>query len=309
MGILKASIFSVKIIENQNLFQRNFDEILKELASKLDDINGGNIRIFDTNKKGKETSIWFDSFDYQQDFISNDILKESICFLLAKDIDFSIIENKENKQLDGIMGDEKIHPKIPSHCIYIPSDNIFIIEESSNSANIATIKRGIFKVFSEYKNFLQFKAKNRENIIERLRDFIDKIQSIEMIDLNLSNYFKEDEDGELLNIITNPNTKIKASLSVENNDNILKNKIVDFFTSIFENQATRELRNIQIKFKDENEHKEIIDLYNNLIFLKIEKEHYYSDIANLQNNENERIEYSKSIYRALIEEYNAKKQS
>lgn len=306
MSILKASIFNVKIVENQNLFQRNFDKILKELASKLDDVNCGNIRIFDTNNKGKETSIWFDSFDYQQDFMSDNVLKDSICFLLAKDIDFSMVEDKEKNQLDGIMANQSITPKIPSHCIYLPNDSIFIIEESTNSANIATVKKGIFRVLPECKNFLQFQAKNRENIIERLQNLMNKIQSIEMIDLNLTNYFKEDRSGEFLNIITNPNTKIKASLSIEKNDNNLKNIIVGFFTNMFENQATRKLQNIKVKLSDEKEHKEIIDLYDNLVYLKIEKEHYYKDIANLQNNENERIKYSKSIYKALIKEYNEK---
>lgn len=306
MSILKASIFNVKIVENQNLFQRNFDKILKELASKLDDVNCGNIRIFDTNNKGKETSIWFDSFDYQQDFMSDNVLKDSICFLLAKDIDFSMVEDKEKNQLDGIMANQSITPKIPSHCIYLPNDSIFIIEESTNSANIATVKKGIFRVLPECKNFLQFQAKNRENIIERLQNLMNKIQSIEMIDLNLTNYFKEDRSGEFLNIITNPNTKIKASLSIEKNDNNLKNIIVGFFTNMFENQATRKLQNIKVKLSDEKEHKEIIDLYDNLVYLKIEKEHYYKNIANLQNNENERIKYSKSIYKALIKEYNEK---
>lgn len=75
---------------------------------------------------------------------------------------------------------------------------------------------------------------------------------------------------------------------------------------MFENQATRKLQNIKVKLSDEKEHKEIIDLYDNLVYLKIEKEHYYKDIANLQNNENERIKYSKSIYKALIKEYNEK---
>lgn len=78
---------------------------------------------------------------------------------------------------------------------------------------------------------------------------------------------------------------------------------------MFENQATKELKNIKVKLNDENEHKEIIDLYDNLVYLKIKKEYYYSNIATLQSNERERIEYSKSIYKALIEEYNAKKQN
>ncbi|WP_334088551.1 hypothetical protein [Helicobacter typhlonius] len=307
MSTVKASIFDVRTNQNMSLFARQFDEIIKELASKLDDINGRNIRVLYKDTKGKETSIWFDSFDYQKDFDNDETLKNSICFLLAKDIDFSMVENKECNQLDAVVADKKICPKIPSHCIYIPNEKILIIEESSNSAGIKTMEKGIFKKIPECKDFLHFQAKNRENIIERLKFFSDKIQSIELIDLNLTNYVKEDHSGKILDIITHNRVKLKATLAIED-DKGLKNKIVDLFANIFESQYTRELRNIKVKIKDENEHKEIIDLYSNLVYLKIEKEHYYTDIAVLQNNENERIEYSKSVYRSLIEAYNVQKQ-
>ena len=67
-SILKACVYNVKIDHN-NLFAKPFKETLKDLASMLDDVGGnGNIRILDTYK-GKETSIWFDSFDYEKDFL------------------------------------------------------------------------------------------------------------------------------------------------------------------------------------------------------------------------------------------------
>lgn len=92
-SILKACVYNVKIDHN-NLFAKPFKETLKDLSSMLDDVGGnGNIRILDTYK-GKETSIWFDSFDYEKDFSKDEVLQGSVCFLLAKDMDFSIIEDK-----------------------------------------------------------------------------------------------------------------------------------------------------------------------------------------------------------------------
>lgn len=141
---LKATIYKVEA-SNNNLFFNNFETILKDLASRLDDSGiSQNIRVLD-EYKNKETSIWFDSFDYNKDFLQNEILRDSICFLLAKDIDFSIIENKEHKKLDSVVKNANTRPKIPSHCVYIPNKNILIMEESTNSATIGAIKRGVEK--------------------------------------------------------------------------------------------------------------------------------------------------------------------
>lgn len=302
-SVLKAYVYDVK---PNNLFAKPFKEILKDLSSMLDDVGGnGNIRILDTYK-GKETSIWFDSFDYEKDFSRDEILQDSVCFLLAKDMDFSIIEDKEKEELGSYTGNSKIRPKIPSHCIYLPSQDILIVENNTNAATIGTIKRGIANTLIEYKGDLLFSPKLKENIIEILYLFLEKIESIDLRDLKLHKYLSnpEDSDGNLLSIITNPNSQFKATLQIKQNDSTIKSKVVDYFREILEGKVEQELSNIKIKYKNEKNEKETANLYDNLVFLNIEKEHYYDDISGLE--ENERIGYSKSIYKALIEEFISK---
>ena len=302
-SVLKAYVYDVK---PNNLFAKPFKEILKDLSSMLDDVGGnGNIRILDTYK-GKETSIWFDSFDYEKDFSRDEILQDSVCFLLAKDMDFSIIEDKEKEELGSYTGNSKIRPKIPSHCIYLPSQDILIVENNTNAATIGTIKRGIANTLIEYKGDLLFSPKLKENIIEILYLFLEKIESIDLCDLKLHKYLSnpEDSDGNLLSIITNPNSQFKATLQIKQNDSTIKSKVVDYFREILEGKVEQELSNIKIKYKNEKNEKETANLYDNLVFLTIEKEHYYDDISGLE--ENERIGYSKSIYKALIEEFTSK---
>jgi hypothetical protein len=302
-SVLKAYVYDVK---PNNLFAKPFKEILKDLSSVLDDVGGnGNIRILDTCK-GKETSIWFDSFDYEKDFSRDEILQDSVCFLLAKDMDFSIIEDKEKEELGSYTSNSKIRPKIPSHCIYLPSQDILIVENTTNAATIGTIKRGIANTLIEYKGDLLFSPKIKENIIEILYLFLEKIESIDLCDLKLHKYLSnpEDSDGNLLSIITNPNSQFKATLQIKQNDSTIKSQVVDYFREILEGKIEQELSNIKIKYKNEKNEKETANLYDNLVFLTIEKEHYYDDISGLE--ENERIGYSKSIYKALIEEFTSK---
>ena len=304
-SILKACVYNVKI-DNNNLFAKSFKETLKDLSSVLDDVGGnGNIRILDTYK-GKETSIWFDSFDYEKDFSKDEVLQGSVCFLLAKDMDFSIIEDKEKEELGSYTSNSKIRPKIPSHCIYLPSQDILIVENNTNAATIGTIKRGITNALRGYVGNLLFSPKLKENIIEILYLFLEKIESIDLCDLKLHKYLSnpEDSDGELLSIITNPNSQFKATLQIKQNDSTIKSQVVDYFRKILEGKIEQELSNIKIKYKNEKNEKETANLYDNLVFLNIEKEHYYDDISGLE--ENERIGYSKSIYKALIEEFTSK---
>lgn len=303
---LKANIYEVKIGKIGNLFEKPkpFEEILREIATKLNDSNKDTgILVFD-KKKDTETSIWFDSFDYNDKFANSDILKETVCFLLAKDIDLSIVENKTEEKLESFVTNDKIRPKIPSHCIFLPNKNILIMENNTNkSITIGTIKNGITNILYDTKDYLSFTPILRQNIIERLKFFTDKIQSLKLIDLKLQNFLdnSEDTDGQLLNIISNPEAKFTVSLQLENEKSEYKKSIIGVFESILSNKTNYALKNMQIMLKDEKEQKEVVELYNNLVSLTIETEHGYNEY-----NFEERITYSISIYEALVKEFYAK---
>ena len=80
---------------------KSLEDILKELSSKLDDTDSNNTRIIDTNVNDKETSIWFDSFDDITNFSKEKIFDNTVCFLLAKDMNYQFVENKEKKQIEA----------------------------------------------------------------------------------------------------------------------------------------------------------------------------------------------------------------
>ena len=99
----------------------------------------------------------------------------------------------------------------------------------------------------------------------------------------------------------NPNTKITAKLQVESSD--WRTKVVNFFTDTFNNRLSQEVHNIKVTFKDEKQKDDILTLYENLVYLKIEKDLYIEDISELQGMD--RLKYSKEIYKTMIEAYNA----
>lgn len=77
------------------------------------------------------------------------------------------------------------------------------------------------------------------------------------------------------------------------------------FTDTFNNRLTKEVHNIKVTFKDEKEKDDIVSLYENLVYLKIEKDLYIEDISSLQQFD--RLNYSKEIYKTMIEAYNESK--
>lgn len=301
--IIKSSVFDIEI-SDKSLFLagKTLEDILKELSIKLDDNDSKNTRILDINANDKETSIWLDSFDDITNFSKEDIFNNTVCFLLAKDMNYQFVENKEKNQIENSVHNEKIKPKIPAHCVFIKKSNILLMEEASETPSISTLKRGIINNLALKNEDLIFKAKYRENIIERLQLFVDNIKTIEMIDLNIEKYLKEieDADGYLQNFLHNPNTKITAKLQVESDD--WRTKVINFFTDTFNNRASKEVHNIKVTFKDEKQNDDIISLYENLVYFKIEKDLYIEDISKLEGID--RLKYSKEIYKTMIEAYN-----
>lgn len=299
--VIKSSIYTVEVSQ-ENIFQRDFSTILKNLSLHLTSSCA-----FDTNQNSIETSIWLDSFNEVSKFSDNSTFDDTVCFLLAKDMNYQLVEDKEEEKIENISSTTKFMPKIPSHCVYFKSKNILLMEESDNSPNINTLKRGIqSNINSIKKGDINFNAIYREDIIERLNLFANKIKSIEIVDLNLEKYLEEKEDdGLLFNVLHHPDTKLNAKLQIESSD--WRAKVVKLFENFFDNKTTRELKNIKISYKDENNNDDIIDLYNNLVYLKVEKENYLDDISILKNIE--RIEYSKNIYKTMIDAYNEHKNS
>ncbi len=138
---IKASVFDVEM-PRPSIFSygNTLEDILKDLSSRLDTEDFKDSRIFDISGD-KETSIWFDSFDDMDSFSNEEIFDNTICFLLAKDMSYQFVEDKEKKQIESVKYDKSIRPKIPAHCIYLKDENILLMEETSQSPTIASLKK------------------------------------------------------------------------------------------------------------------------------------------------------------------------
>jgi len=302
-NIIKIALFEVKF--RNNLFLSDFKSLLSELSSRLDNIDGQDTRVLDSFNNS-ETSIWFDSFDYLNSFSEESIFDDRVCFLLAKDMKFQFIEDKETKRIKNMNIKPKQNPKIPAHCVYLEKENILLMEQTNTTPTEATLKRGIFKHNKLKEGDFTFVSVKREDILERLSLFMENIVSIELDDIHLEKYLGKngEENNKLYNILKNPETKIGAKLFIDSND--MRSEAVDFFYDNFHNIGTRELQNIKITYKDEHQKNDIIELYKNLIFLKIEKEIYHEDLSALKKTE-QRMKYSKNIYKSMIEAYQDEK--
>lgn len=298
---IKSEIYNVKC--QLGLFLTSFEHALQELALNLDDKGTSEQRVFDTNWKKIETSIWFDSFD-QTHLFSDNIFNDTICFLMAKDMPIQFIEDKEAKAIQSYSPNARQRPKTPAHCVYFKKYNQILIETTTNAPTIGTFSRGINQNLRLETNGIIFNPIYREDIVARLYQFIDKIKSIELIDLKIHKYLIDgidgDNDGDILSLITNENSKIGLKLSIENDQN-LKNKVFNFFSKVSTNRQNRLMQDIKIEYVDEKNTKDIASLFENMIFLKIEKEFDILDDISILGDT--RIEYSKKIYQTLIEAY------
>lgn len=296
---IKSEIYNVKC--QAGLFLTSFEEALQELASKLDDNGNLEQRVFDINGKKVETSIWFDSFD-QATCFSDNTFKDTICFLMAKDMPIQFIEDKEVNAIQSYSPNARQRPKTPAHCVYFKKYNQLLIETTTNAPTISTLLRGINYNLRLESDDIIFNPIYREDILARLYQFIDKIKSIELIDLKIHKYLIEglEDNGDILSLITNENSKIGLKLFIDGNQN-LKNTVFKIFSKAIQNRHNRMMQDIKIEYVDEKNTKEIASLFENMIYLKIEKEfNILDDISVLGDI---RIEYSKKIYQTLIEAY------
>jgi len=292
---IKVKVFEILIDKTENLFIQNLKSALTELASILDNEDNSERRLLD-KYYDKETSIWFDSFDNYS--ICNNI--DYICFLMAKDVNYMLTEDSETQEIKHFKSD-KIRPKVPAHCVYVKQKNLILIEQIANAPTEATLKRGLSKNLNLKQSFLEFKPVYRKDIIKRLQAFVNTISNIE-IDTNselveLTNHLNDD-DGFLQNLVSNPNTKVNISLNLESDDS--RQKVVNFFSRAFENGKIREfIKNIKISHLNENDENEITKLVENLLFLSLEKEVIHQNILEVDD----RVEYSKNKYLAMIKSY------
>ncbi|AFI05149.1 hypothetical protein [Helicobacter cetorum] len=139
-----------------------------------------------------------------------------------------------------------------------------------------------------------------------MKGLINNIQKIELSHIPLEKYFsKPDIDGELSDLIWGRNAKLKTSLLIEPNERNLKEKIYHFFREKCDKMMSGEIDlNMKITCKEDGKEKETFELFENLVHLNLQVETYYEYIGSLKEHE-KRLQYSKQIYKTLIENYYA----
>lgn len=297
---INAIVYDIDIENDLNA--KSFDNVIKDLATHLESISGDEVQILD-RYKDKEVSIWFDSFTFYQDYSVDEILKDNICFLLARDASQIMTEDKTNKKLQGTILNAHLRSKIPTHCIYLSKENVLIMETSQNSASIGNLKNGI-KKYSYTK--VDFKRRKRKDIIERLNKFVDNIKELEITDLNIHEYLspklKEDEDGSLFAILSNKAFHFDGQIKLGEKEREEKHLIFHLFKNAFKTQEYNiPFSNLKIKYINEQEETEIAELFENLVCCKISIEDYKENLS--QITPEERVEYSKKIYRLLVKSF------
>ncbi len=127
MKTIKVAFYKVKILEGKLPFY-TFEELMKELATKLD--GDTNKQVIDINSNGLETSIWFDYLNHSKEFG----YKDKLYFLLAKDVNSIMKEDKKNNKLAHKESlNDDMHLKIPAHFFYFPDRSILGVEELDNA--------------------------------------------------------------------------------------------------------------------------------------------------------------------------------
>lgn len=266
-----------------NVMYSDFNTILEDI-----NISFSNNKLVFDNFKNLETSIWFDDTKINADYIT---------FILAKDINIELAEDKEEFNLIEYEKEKKV-PKIVSHCIYVKSKKILLMEVSSNSSNEKCLKRGILKELSLNSDDIEFRQVKRNNIEQRLSSFVNNINKIELSASNLTSVIKEpDENGEIFKLISDNNCKIKLSLNIDKNNISIKEVILKLFKKEYKDKSDY-IDNIRIQCLNDFEEKEIIQLTENFLNLNIK-----ADELKKHKNFTSRLEYSFLRYQNMIKAY------
>jgi len=294
---IKIAFYKVEFLKDK-LPLYSFEELLKDLATYLD--GDTNRQVIDVDSNGLETSIWFDYLNHKDKFSFD----EQIYFLLAKDVKSIMKEDKKNNKLahqENINDD--IHLKIPSHFVYFPDKQIIGIEEMENAPTKAKIKNAIKKYL---KIDIKFIPINRTNLIERLITFQDALETVEFDLKDFHKLVKNSEVDEFLKFINENNTQLKIKTYLESSKS--KSFVVDLFSKLsqntVENEILSELKNMKVTFKNEDMKRETIELINNLLVFRADREIYYNDLNKINDDVEKRLLYSKSVYETIIGFYN-----
>jgi len=276
-----------------------FGELLKKLAQQLD--GDANKQVVDIGNNGLETSIWFDCFN-ETDFFK---FQEYYYFLLAKDVPSIMKEDKKNKKLEHKDSQkDDIHLKIPAHFVFFPEKNILGVEIiEGNAPTKAVIEKAIKKYCQEQ---IHFEAVKRLDTLERLIAFQDAINSAEFDLKDFSHLVDSSKAGDFIDFLNDSKSKLKLKTHIDTAPK--KQLAIDFFTKLLlgdtENEIVKYIKNMSVGYKNEREQQEIMELADNLLVFKKERELYYENLSNIPDEELKRKEYSKGVYLSIIEFYN-----
>lgn len=302
MKTLKIALYKLEPSTDRKKQQKfsfqNFEDMLVELAKKLE--GNTNRQVIEIDKNQLETSIWFDYLNESKYFDFNN----ACYFLLAKDISSIMKEDKNKNELihqDSI--DDDIHLKIPAHFIYFPETKILAVEEISNAPTKSVIERAVKNNIHEN---IKFSPIQRNDVLTRLQNFLEAIESVEFDMKEFSNLLKNIEYEEFSEFLrTNDSTlKIKTFLTTDKS----KKYVFDLFSKLFnkkaENEILKQITNMNVKYKNEELQQEALALVDNFIVYKKEKEFYLEEFQDIDDSNIKRLKYSKSIYQTMIEVYN-----
>jgi len=290
--------------KSQKLPLYTFRDVLKQLASKLDGNNNKQIITLENNEL--ETSIWFDSFNHKN--IRKDICKNCIAFLLAKDVLSVMEEDKETQKLaQKESQNDNVHLKIPAHFLYFSENEIIGVEEIQNSATKSTLSKAI-KQNTDFQ--VKFIPINKTNLLERLKEFQDSIQQVEFNFKDFSDLFNQKgREKDFIEFIKNNDSKFHILTDVTNKDS--KSFVFKMFKKMFsksknsiENNILNNIINMKVHFLNKDSQQETIELLENFVVYKADREYYLNNMRNIENKEERRLEYSKEIYKVIIDFYN-----